>query len=120
MALLQALLALITKSAGKILNAIFGWAVHALFGKTTARDQTLLSGLVGAAVAWPLLVIGIVAPKVAALVLAFVPLPHAVPSWIVRLVWTGLALLVPIALGLALAARRPRHAPAESWAIKLL
>jgi len=120
MALLQALLALITKSAGKILNAIFGWAVHALFGKTTARDQTLLSGLVGAAVAWPLLVVGIAAPKVAALVLAFVPLPHAVPSWIVRLVWTTLALVVPIALGLTLAARRPRHAPAEGWAIKVL
>ena len=32
MALLQALLTLISRSAGKILNAIFGWAVRALFG----------------------------------------------------------------------------------------
>ncbi|HEY2901360.1 MAG TPA: phage holin family protein [Polyangia bacterium] len=58
MAIIQALLALISKSAGTILNAIFGWAGHALFGKTTPHDQTLLSGLVGAAVAWPLLALG--------------------------------------------------------------
>ena len=120
MAILQALLALLTKSAGKILNAIFGWAVHALFGKTTARDQTLLSGLVGAAVAWPLLVAGVGAPKVATLALAFVPLPRSVPSWIVRLVWLTLVLAVPIALGLTLAARRPRHAPTEALVIKIL
>ena len=120
MAILQALLALITKSAGKILNAIFGWAVHALFGKTTSRDQTLLSALVGAAVAWPLLVVGIAAPKIAALVLAFVPLPRSVPSWIVRLVWFVLALAVPIALGLTLGARRPAQAPKEPYVDRVL
>jgi hypothetical protein len=114
MAIIQALIALITKSAGKILNAIFGWAVHALFGKTTARDQTILSALVAAAVAWPLLAAGVVAPKIAALVLAFVPLPKSVPSWIVRLVWLGLALAVPIALGLTIAARRPPQVREES------
>lgn len=120
MAILQALLALISKSAGKILNAIFGWAVHALFGKTTARDQTLLSGLVGAAVAWPLLVAGVAAPKVAALALAFVPLPHWIPSWVVRLVWLGLAAAVPVALGLTLAARRPANALPESFVKRAL
>ena len=49
MALLQALLALISKSASKILNALFGWAVRALFGQTTAREQTFLSVVVAAA-----------------------------------------------------------------------
>jgi hypothetical protein len=105
MAIIQAILALITKSAGKILNAIFGWAVHALFGRTAPRDQTFLSGLVGAAVAWPLLVVGVVAPKVATVVLAFVPLSNRVPSWIVRVVWLALALLVPLALGMAIASK---------------
>jgi hypothetical protein len=113
MAILQALLALVTRSAGKILNAVFGWAVHALFGKTAARDSTFLSALVAAAAAWPLLVAGIIAPKVAAFVLAFVPLPHAVPSWIVRLIWTTLALFVPVAMGLTLAARQPRRLRAD-------
>ena len=78
MALLQAILALITKSAGKILNALFGWAVRALFGQTTAREQTFLSVVVAAAVAWPVLLVGIAAPKVAALLVAFVPIP--IPS----------------------------------------
>lgn len=108
MAILQAILALVTRSAGKILNAIFGWAVHALFGKTAARDETLLSALVAAAAAWPLLVAGIIAPKVAAFVLAFVPLSSSVPSWAVRLVWATLAFAVPVTLGLTLAARGPK------------
>lgn len=116
MVILQALLALLTKSAGKILNAIFGWAVHALFGRTTSRDQTMLSALVGAAVAWPLLVAGVVAPKVMALALAFVPLPKSVPSWVVRVVWLVLALAVPVVLGLTIASRQPAHAPREpAW-----
>lgn len=119
MAVLQALLALISKSAGKVLNAIFGWAVHALFGRTSSREQTLLSGLVAAAVAWPILVLGLIAPKVVALLLAFVPIPHWVPSWIVRLVWLVLALTVPFALGAAVTARAPAGGPPES-AIKRL
>lgn len=105
MGAIQALLGLLTKSAGKILNAIFGWAVRALFGRTTSAEETFLSGLVGAAVAWPLLLAGLIAPKLAALLLAFVPIPHWIPSWVVRLVWLGLALLVPLAMGIAVTAR---------------
>lgn len=107
MALLQALLALISKSAGKILNALFGWAVRALFGQTTAREQTFLSVVVAAAVAWPVLLIGIAAPKIAALLLTFVPIPHAVPSWTVRIVWVVLALIIPFAVGIAVAKKAP-------------
>jgi hypothetical protein len=114
MALLQALLALISKSAGKILNALFGWAVRALFGQTTAREQTFLSIVVAAAVAWPVLLVGIVAPKIAALLLAFVPIPHAVPSWTVRIVWLTLALVIPFAVGIAVAAKAPPSQPKGS------
>lgn len=110
MAILQALLALISKSAGKILNAIFGWAVHALFGRTSSGQQTFLSGLVAAAIAWPLLLVGLIKPKIAAFLLAFVPIPHWVPAGAVRLVWLGLALLVPLALGLAMTAKSPTSA----------
>ena len=45
MAILQALISLIGKSAGKILNAIFGWAVVALFGRSSPKEQIVLSGL---------------------------------------------------------------------------
>ncbi|HVY38994.1 MAG TPA: phage holin family protein [Polyangia bacterium] len=120
MAVIQALLAAISKSAGKILNAIFGWAVRALFGQTSAKEQTFLSVVVGGAVAWPILLVGIIIPKIAALMLAFVPLPHWVPSWIVRLVWTGLAVIVPVAVGLAVAAKAPPPAKHESVAKRIL
>jgi Putative Actinobacterial Holin-X, holin superfamily III len=120
MAILQALLALISKSAGKILNAIFGWAVRALFGRTTAKEQMFLSALVGAAVAWPVLLVGAVFPRTGALLLAFVPIPHWVPAWIVRIVWLSLAALVPFSLGLAIAAKAPPAAPPESFVKRLL
>lgn len=105
MSIIQAIVALITRSAGRILNAIFGWAVHALFGRTSARDQTTLSAIVGAAVAWPILALGVALPKIAAFVFARVPLPRSVPSSIVRIVWLVLAGVVPLVLGLAIAAK---------------
>jgi uncharacterized membrane protein YqjE len=115
MALLQALISLIGKSAGKILNAIFGWAVVALFGRTSPKQQIVLSGLVGAAAAWPILLLGIAFPKIAALLVAFVPLSHRVPSSFVRLVWLGLALLVPMLVGVVVAAKAPSGSGHESF-----
>jgi hypothetical protein len=106
-AVLQALFALISRSAGKILNAVFGWAVRALFGHASETERTLLSGLVAAAAAWPFLLVGLVAPKIATLLLAFVPLPDWVPGWTVRLVWAALVLIVPCAVGIAVAMRGP-------------
>ena len=120
MALLQALFALITRSAGKILNSIFGWAVRALFGQTSSREQTFFSAIVAAAVAWPLLLVGIALPKIAALSLAFVPIPHWVPTWTVRIVWLALAALVPFAVGLAIATKAPPHAPPEPFLKRMI
>src|SRR3954469_18552667 len=130
MALLQALLALISKSAGKILNALFGWAVRALFGQTTAREQTFLSIVVAAAVAWPILLVGIAAPKIAALLIAFVPIPHAVPSRIVRIAWLArcvcraLPLIIPCAVGIPVAAKAapgdPKTPRRESRVVSVL
>ena len=120
MAILQSLFLLITKSAGKILNAVFGWAVRALFGQSSERDQVFLTGLVGAAVAWPLLVAGVLLPKVAALVLALVPIPHWVPSWTIRLLWLALSLAVPLALGLAVAAKGTAARASEPFWMRML
>jgi uncharacterized membrane protein YqjE len=66
----------------------------------------MLSALVAAAAVWPILLLGIAAPKIAVWVLAFVPLPGWVPSWTVRVVWITLAVLVPFAVGITLAAYR--------------
>ena len=108
MAVLQALIALVTRSLGRITSAIFGWAVVALFGQTAPAEKTMLSALVGAAAAWPILLLGIVMPKLAVFVLGFVPLPGWIPRWTVRVVWIALAVLVPLAVGITMAARRPR------------
>src|SRR6266508_3802908 len=105
MAIIQALLALISRSLGSILSALFGWAVVALFGQTSPREKAWLSALVGAAAAWPLLVLGVVWPRLATLILTFAPLPQWIPTWVIRLIWVALAVAVPFALGVAMAAR---------------
>jgi len=78
-----------------------GWAVGALFGATSKRQQTLFSVIVGAAVAWPVLTFGVLAPKIAVQAIALIPLPDTVPTWTVRLVWIALALAIPLAVGAA-------------------
>src|SRR5438552_354592 len=113
---LQALISLIARSDGKILNAIFGWAVVALFGQTSPKEQTKLSAVVAAAAAWPVLLLGVVAPKVAVFVVAFVPLSKSVPALWLRLAWIALALLVPVVVGSVIAARSPKSAlPEPAW-----
>jgi hypothetical protein len=111
MAILQAVLSLVSRSFGKILSAVFGWAVVALFGQTSGQKKMWLSALVAAAAAWPLLLLGIVAPRLASLVLAFVPIPGSVPDWAVRAVWIALAVAVPCTVGLVMAVRPPTGNP---------
>jgi hypothetical protein len=83
-----------------------GWAVGALFGETTPLQQFCFSILIGAAVVWPVLLIGILAPKAAVQMVALVALPASVPAWTVRFVWIALALAIPLGIGLAVAGRR--------------
>ena len=120
MAVLQALLALLTRSAGTIVNAVFGWAVLALFGKTSPKQQTLLSGVVGMAAAWPLLALGIVVPRVTTFLIAFIPLSNHVPKLAIRIVWGALALIVPIIVGLVVASKAPLGGPRESFVMRVL
>jgi hypothetical protein len=119
-AILQALISLISKSAGKILNAAFGWAVLALFGRTTPKEQTLLSAVVAAAAAWPLLLVGVAFPKAMLFVISFVPLSKSVPTLALRIVWIALALFVPFVVGGVIAARAPEGALPESRVKRLL
>jgi uncharacterized membrane protein YqjE len=115
-AILQALITWLSRSAGKALNAIFGWAVVALFGQPSPREQTMLSALVAAAAVWPLLALGAIVPKVALFVVAFVPLGKSVPDLWLRLVWIALALAVPIVVGLVVWKRAPEeHLPEAGW-----
>jgi hypothetical protein len=115
-AILQALISYLGRSAGKALNAIFGWAVLALFGTTSPKEQTMLSAVVAAAAAWPILLLGVIVPKIALLVIAFVPLGKSVPSGVLRIVWISLAVLVPIVVGSVVAKRgSDQHMPEPGW-----
>jgi hypothetical protein len=96
MAIVQALLALVSRSLGRITSA-----------------------LVAAAAAWPILLLGIAVPKIATFVLAFVPVPDRVPAWAVRLVWIAFAAAVPFAIGIAMAKRR-RNADGEPAVTRIL
>src|SRR5262245_54553443 len=118
MALVQAF-AFIGRSAGKILNAIFGWAVRALFGGVSGTQQTLLTILVAGAAMWPLLLVGAAAPRAAPYVLTFVSVPKSIPEGAIRAAWIGLAVALPSILGLALATKVPPAALHESFFVRV-
>src|SRR4030095_1859773 len=101
MAIIQAIFAFLSRSVGKIFTAMFDWAVVARFGRVSGTRKTVLSIVMGAAAAWPILLIGVAFPKVAVFALGFVPLSRSVPSGVVRIGWIALVLLVPIAVGIA-------------------
>jgi hypothetical protein len=120
MAIIQGLVAFVGRSFGKILSALFDWAVVAIFGHASGREKVFLSALLAVAGAWPVLLLGVAAPKVATFLLAFIPVPSWVPSSALRWIWIGLALVVPLAVGTAMAARQPTDQPRRSWPVRLL
>ncbi len=105
MLLIQGLLGLIRRSAGKVIQSIFGWAVSALFGDVQKNEKTLLAAVVGAVALWPVLLAGIAFPRVAVFVLTLAPLPKWISGGALRIVWISLALLVPFAVGIVVQRR---------------
>ena len=105
MLLLEALFAFLRRSLGSILRALFGWATLALFGEVREKERTFLTIVVAAAAVWPLLLVGTIFPRQAALLLAVVPVPKGTPESVVRGVWIGLTLLIPFGVGFALSRR---------------
>lgn len=120
MALLQALFSFLSKSAGKILNAIFGWAVIALFGRTSPKQQTLLQLLVAVAALWPVLLLGIALPRAMTTVVAAIPLSSHMPNEGIRVMWIVLAAIVPFVVGFMVAKKAPPDAEKESMVKTLL
>src|SRR5262245_40628810 len=117
MAIIQPLLAWLSRSVGRLVSSLFGWAVVALFGETSRSEKLWLSALVAAAAAWPFLLIGVIWPRLAAFVLAFIPLPAWVPRQAIRWIWIVLAFAVPFAVGVAVALRARGERPAIPGAV---
>jgi hypothetical protein len=99
MVIVQALLAMVFRSAGKLLNTVFGWATVMLFGRVPQDRQIYLSVVTLGSVIWLVAVVGVAFPTVGTLLLSFVPLPEWVDRKWVRLAMLVAALVVPAIVG---------------------
>jgi hypothetical protein len=114
MAIVQALLALIFRSAGKLLNMAFGWATVMLFGKVPQDRQKYLSVIAFGSVAWMVVVLGVIFPRVGAFLLALVPLPDWVEDHWVRLAMLVAAFVTPLIVGaVSLVMLEPERRPKD-------
>ncbi len=100
MALISALFSYLLRQIGKILQAVFGWSVTALFGRLTSSKQTAVSVALLLSVVWPVFLVGLVFPAAAAWIVAFLPLQKWMSQTTLRIVWCVLAVITPAVVGL--------------------
>jgi hypothetical protein len=101
MAVIHALIAALARSAGKVLNTIFGWATALLFGRVNDDKQIAMSVATFGSVLWLVSVLGIFFPKFAAIALAaFVPDQDKYDVYI-RWAMVASAVLIPFIVGAA-------------------
>lgn len=100
MAIVSALLSLILRQLGTLIRAILGWSVTALFGRLPATKQTALAAVLLVSLVWPVLVVGIFFPSVAAWGFAFVPLQKWWGVVPVRILSITLSTIIPPIVGL--------------------
>lgn len=100
MAIVTFLLSLIARKANDIVQAVFGWSVTALFGRLRRRAQILVTVALVLALAWPVFVLGVIAPHVSSWAIAFVPLHHLLTDTALRIIWLSLAVVAPPIVGL--------------------
>lgn len=99
MAIVQALLALLSRQLGRLLNTAFGWATVLLFGKVPHKRQLYLSAMAASSVLWIVVLVGIAFPKAGVFLLSFVPLPDWVDQGLVRWIMFGLTIAIPALVG---------------------
>jgi hypothetical protein len=98
-AILQALLAFLSRQVGKILQTTLGWATSMLFGKVPQKRQYVLTGITVASLAWMVVLLGIAFPKVGSFLLAFALPSDSNAGWI-RLAMLAAALVLPALVGI--------------------
>ncbi len=101
MAIIGSLFAALGRFAGKLLNAVLGWATLLLFGKASGSKQTILLLVALGSLVWVVTLLGIVIPDVGTFLLAFVPVPDFIDETWVRLAMVALALVIPLVIGAA-------------------
>lgn len=100
MAILQAVLILLVRQMGRVLNTAFGWATSMLFGQVPQHRRYLLTAIAIISLLWLIVALGIALPEVGAYLLAFVRVPEWVDPNYVRLGMLGGALVLPLLVGL--------------------
>jgi len=118
--ILEAIFAFLRRSLGSVLRAMFGWATLALFGEVREKERPFLTVVVAAAAVWPFLLVGTIFPRPAALLLAITPVPEGAPEEIVRALWIGLTILIPLGVGWALSRRNGGREDRSWWKSLLL
>jgi hypothetical protein len=100
-AIIGSVFAVVGRFAGKLLNAVLGWATVLLFGKVPDSKQWILLMIALGSIVWVILIVGVVIPQVATVTLAFVPIPSFVDqNWVRVGMFIG-ALVLPLAIGVA-------------------
>jgi hypothetical protein len=122
MAIIQALLAALTRSAGKLLNTVFAWATVLLFGRVPEDRQIYVSLIAFGSVIWLVVLVGVAFPSAGTFLLSFVPLPDWVDKTWVRLAMLGAVVVIPAVVGgisilIQGEAQRPRGAGAIAKAL---
>jgi hypothetical protein len=100
MAILSVLFSLVARQLGNLAQAIFGWSVTALFGQLPSAKRTALSVAVLMSLVWPLLLVGLFEPAVAAWSIAAVPMHKWVGDRPIRIATVVLVFVIPLAVGL--------------------
>jgi hypothetical protein len=100
MAIFGSVFAVLGRFAGRLLNSALGWATILLFGKVEGKRQTFLLVMALGSLAWLVTLGGILVPRVATFVLAFIPIPAFVDDTWIRLAMLAMAVLIPILLGI--------------------
>lgn len=99
MAIFSALLSFLSRQIGRVLQAVFGWSITALFGRLSSKEETAVSVALVLSIAWPFFVIGVFFPGVASWLIAFVPMHKLVGKTALRIVWCTLAVIAPPVVG---------------------
>jgi hypothetical protein len=113
-AIFGSIFAVFGRFAGKLLNAVLGWATLLLFGKVSGSKQTVLLLVALGSLVWVVTLLGILIPDIGTFMLAFVPVPDFIDENWVRLAMLGLAIVIPLVIGAAAiflteADRRPKR-----------
>jgi hypothetical protein len=106
---LQAILAALMRSLGRLLNTAFGWATILLFGRVPQNKQIYLSVITFGSVIWLVVVIGTAFPNAGTWLLAFVTLPPWINRAWIRLAMLAAVIILPLAVGVAALMLEPQR-----------